>query len=387
MQTIKIKKPKKVLVGADFSQLEVKTAVYASQDPDMKKAYEEGKDLYSLVGSMAYGVPYNDCLEFYPEGTILNIDGKEIVCGKKEYTNKEGKARRQASKSILIGSIYQRGVASIAEQIGKTKEETETIMNNFYKGFPTMTKWFEESKQFTIEHGYMDNAVGRRRRLPNAQLPRYSVNFKENYNTVINDTDMSHFNPFLECASLNTTLIDKYKKLLSNIKYKKEYDKLKEDALKEGIEIHDNNGYIQQCLRQCVNFQAQSLGADIVKLAMLEIDNNQELKELGFTLLLQIHDELVGEVVEENAEKVSEILSNIMINTAKKIGIDVPMSADSYIVSNWYEDELETSLLDNIMKHGDMDKEELFKLLCEEHTELTPESIHRVLFEKEKLHI
>lgn len=81
MPTIKIKKPEKVLVGGDFSQLEVKTAVYASKDNKMREAYMEGKDLYSIIASMAYNKPYEECLEFYPEGTELNIEGKTVICG------------------------------------------------------------------------------------------------------------------------------------------------------------------------------------------------------------------------------------------------------------------------------------------------------------------
>lgn len=81
MFDIKVHHPKYVLVGGDFSQLEVKTAVYTSKDEKMKEAYESGKDLYSLIGSMAYNLPYEQCLEFYPEGTEIEIEGKKIICG------------------------------------------------------------------------------------------------------------------------------------------------------------------------------------------------------------------------------------------------------------------------------------------------------------------
>ena len=68
---------------------------------------------------------YEDNLEYYPEGTEITFEGNKVIAGNKTHLNKEGKARRQSCKSILIGSIYGRGAASISEQIGRTKEETQ----------------------------------------------------------------------------------------------------------------------------------------------------------------------------------------------------------------------------------------------------------------------
>lgn len=52
----------------------------------MQEAYREGKDLYAIMGSKVYGVPYEDCREFYPDGTV----------------NAEGKHRRTTMKSVLL---------------------------------------------------------------------------------------------------------------------------------------------------------------------------------------------------------------------------------------------------------------------------------------------
>ena len=373
MHKIKIKQPERVLVGGDFSALEVRTAVFASGDPAMTQAYNEGKDLYSVVASLAYGYPYEECLEFYPEGTKLEIDGKEIICGKKTHTN-----------SILIGSIYQRGIPSIAEQIGKSVEETKEIIEGFYKNFPVMTQWFEDSKKFTMENGYMLNKVGRKRRLPNAQLPKYSI-------TTSKTSGTEGFNPLLGCSNkINTELIDKYrKKLENNGKFlsNKDYEEIKRQAKVEGVEIHNNGAKIAESLRQCVNVQAQSLGADIVKKAMLIVEEDEELDSLGFDLLIQVHDELIGECPKENAEAVANRLSTIMSETAASIVPTLPWSVDCYKIIWWYADELETSLQDLMLKHNNISKEELYNIACEEHSELLPEAIHEVLFEGKELRI
>ena len=70
-----------------WSQQEPKMMTQMCQDTDMIKAYQEGKDLYASIASLAFGVPYEECLEFRPDGT----------------TNKEGKERRSQAKSILLG--------------------------------------------------------------------------------------------------------------------------------------------------------------------------------------------------------------------------------------------------------------------------------------------
>lgn len=380
MPEFKIKHPQCVFVGADFSALEVRTAVFSSHDEKMKQAYEEGKDLYSLIASMAYEVPYESCLEFYPEGTELEIEGKKIICGKKEYTNKEGKARRQASKSLLIGSIYQRGTASIAEQIKKTKEEAQELLNNFYKNFPTITAWMDQKKKDCMRLGYSEDAFGRRRRLPDATLPRYEITSNGNV--------IDQFNPFLGCKDrINNSIIEKYQKKLENVKSRKEYEQIQAEAKAEKIIIHDNNPKIQQALRQSVNYPCQSLGADIVKQLMLNIDKDPILIDLGYRLLIQVHDEVIGECPEENGQKVADRLVELMLQTPRDMGIDVPMSADAYIVRNWYEDELTTSILSTIMDNGNLSKDELFELISKNHPELTPESIWGVINTGEQLKI
>ena len=76
---------------------------FMTQDLGMIQAYKEGKDLYSVVASNMYGNKYEDNLEFYPAGTEIEFEGNKVVCGNKTHLNKEGKARRQSAKSVLIG--------------------------------------------------------------------------------------------------------------------------------------------------------------------------------------------------------------------------------------------------------------------------------------------
>jgi len=73
------------IIGADFSAQEPRLTAFMSQDPAMIKAYNEGKDLYSVIASMSFDRKYEDCLEFYPEGTVLTIEGQKNYSRKKRY--------------------------------------------------------------------------------------------------------------------------------------------------------------------------------------------------------------------------------------------------------------------------------------------------------------
>ena len=88
--------------------------------------------------------------------------------------------------------MYGRGVASIAEQTGSTFDEAQKIIDDFYSGFPKVKEWTEESQSSCKKTGYVEDLWGRRRRLPDIQLPKYTV--KE-----LNSKVDSKFNPILGC--------------------------------------------------------------------------------------------------------------------------------------------------------------------------------------------
>ena len=73
------------LVGSDYSQRksaqEPRLTAHMADDPAMKQAYAEGKDLYCVIASKVFNNDYWDNTEFYREGTIVELDGKQTVAG------------------------------------------------------------------------------------------------------------------------------------------------------------------------------------------------------------------------------------------------------------------------------------------------------------------
>ena len=94
-----------------------------------------------------------------------------------------------------------------------------------------------------------------------------------------------------------TTLIKKIKDYYNDQLEKATYyrkNKIIEEAKENGIDIVNNQGYIAEALRQCVNSTIQGGAADMSKRAMILIGQNEELKQLGFHMLFPVHDEIIA---------------------------------------------------------------------------------------------
>lgn len=376
----------KIIVGGDYSAQEPRLTSHMSQDENMLNAYLEGKDLYSEIASLSFDVPYVDCLEFYPEGTVIEVDGQKVVCGKKTHKNKLGTERRTQAKSVLLGLEYGRGATSIGEQLQKSREEAQEIINKFFKAFPKVKKWIDDTHESVKKLGYVEDWYGRRRRLPNIFLPEYLIESKD-----ISKSELDNFNPFLLCGDRDNSEFEKIKKAyenkLKNCKYNSQTKAIIQDASEHNITIRSNSNLIAEAERQSVNSIIQGGAATLTKLAMINIDNDEELNRLGFKLLSTIHDEVFGECPEQNADAVAERLATVMIDTAKPY-MKVPMNVDFYRVKSWYIDEYRALLLKEYKDYekGDSEKgilpltaEESLEKLIRNHTESTKEFIANLI--------
>lgn len=342
----------------------------------MINAYKEGKDLYSVIASMSFDKPYEDCLEFYPEGTRIELDGKEKICGKKEIQNKAGKERRTQAKAILLGILYGRGAASIGEQIEKSKEEAQEIIDKFFNAFPKVKKWIDETIANAHKLGYVEDIAGRRRRLPDILLPKYNVQAK---------TNTLEINPLLDCKNLiksdSAKLVEKYREEVKKCKNRSDFDALKIKAEKENIIMTNNTGFIAQAERQAVNSRVQGGAATLTKLAMLTIFNDRRLRDIGARLINTVHDEILIEVPEINSKLAEDYLTSDMVESAKTLVTNVPMSCDAYNVPCWYLDEFFASVqkeFKELLESGLSDLQS-FEIICNDRTESTRDQLYEIV--------
>lgn len=315
-----------VLMSSDYSQQEPKVMTQMCGDEKMLNAYKQGKDLYAEIASLAFDKPYEDCLEFY-------LDDKGNKTGK---TNKEGKARRTQAKSILLGILYGRGLASVAEQLKTTKEKAKQIQDKIFKGFPAIPKFEADSKNMALTKGYVTTLWGRKRRLPNMSLPKYEFDFTEKAERNFNPLDFEQSDE----EYIDYEAMDRYTTLMDSAYGKVAKEKIKAQARQEGIIIKDNGGFIADAERQCVNARIQGSAADMSKKAMLLVGKDERLKELGFQLLIPVHDELIAQCPLKNAKECSERFAMLMSEAAKD-KLEVPISCDVEITKAWYGESVE----------------------------------------------
>lgn len=313
-----------VLMSSDFSQQEPKGLAAMCRkdgDPQMYDVFMAGKDLYSEIASKAFNKPYDECREFRPDGT----------------TNKEGKERRSQAKSILLGVLYGRGIDSIAEQLKTTPNKARDIKESVFKGFPAIKKFEADSIRMAQEVGYVTTICGRKRRLPSMMLPDYEIVWKDGAPP---DDDPLSFDDDLPFGDEPAPVPEHIqRKWLSRIKAAPFFKRRSvfEAANAEGLYIIDHTK--DKDVTKVVNARIQGSAADLTKAAMISLHNHKRLKELGFRMLIPVHDEIIAECPEENLKECAELLAQTMSDAAAQI-LDMPINCDVACSYQWYGEEL-----------------------------------------------
>ena len=100
-------------------------------------------------------------------------------------------------------------------------------------------------------------------------------------------------------------------------------------------ELHNSNYMIRSMgERMALNTPIQGSSADILKKAMIEIDREFDKRKLKSKMLLQIHDELIFNVLEDEVDTVKKIVKDVMENT---VSLSVPLVVDINLGKNLYE--------------------------------------------------
>ena len=305
----------------------------------MLKTFEEGKDFYAMIASISFHRDYEDCLEFYPEGTpIKKVDGKWVKCpieeseklaGHKTDTNTEGKKFRTNSKSILLGILYGRGDASVAEQLGCSVEEAKEIKQAVYEGFPAIEKFERDGLEHAKKYGWVSTLWGRKRRLPDINLPEYEV-FE-----AIHTEDGEYVRGEKVDDIYATPVINKVRKAFFN-----QRRTLIEELKKKGYYVVNNGGKIAQARRQVTNSQIQGTAADMSKKALIKLNGDDRLNALHAKPIIPIHDEVILSSPFRYAREVEKRFAYDM-ETAATDKLHLDISTDVEVTFNWYGESLD----------------------------------------------
>ena len=324
--TINWESPSYVMMSSDYSQQEPKILAFISSDSSMIKAFQEGKDIYASIASVSFKVPYEECLEFHP---VTH-----------EY-QKEGKKRRSEAKTILLGTMYGRSIPSIADQLygtrnDMTQEEKVSSAQEVYdavmNGFPALRKAMLNAQNQAKTTGFVQTILGRRRHLPDMTLPEFEFKAMPGYiNPDIDPLDPSTLD---KRSDIPDRIIKQLTEEFSKLKYYGQIVKRTKQLDEEHIRVINNRPKITDATRQCLNSAVQGSAADMTKMAILNLANSKEWKEIGARLLVCVHDELIAEVPFENRELGEKVLAKLMIDAADFLPFS--MKCDVETSYRWY---------------------------------------------------
>lgn len=128
----------RVLLDADYSQIELRVLASMSGDSNMCDAFLSGTDIHTRTAAQVFGLP------------------EEMV----------DHDMRRAAKAVNFGIIYGIGAFSLSKDIKCTVAEADKYIKNYLGTYPMIEKFMNDTVDFAKEHGYVTTLFGRRRYIP-----------------------------------------------------------------------------------------------------------------------------------------------------------------------------------------------------------------------------
>ena len=219
---------------------------------------------------------------------------------------------------------YGRSVVTIADQLygkddslsGEDKiKKAQNVFDSVMKAFPGLRDLMMYSQDFATKHGYVETILGRRRHLPDMQLPPFEFVALPGY--INPDIDPLNPDTLKNKSSIPDRIVKQLTQEFNSYKYFGQIAKRTKELYEQKIKVINNRNKINDATRQCLNSRVQGSAADQTKMAILLLENNPEWKAIGGRLLVPVHDELICEVPIENWKRGGELLSQLMCEAAK----------------------------------------------------------------------
>jgi DNA polymerase I len=278
------------ILAADYSQIEIKLMAFLSNDPDMIRALNtldargNPTDIHCYISTMVYG----ERLKFdYEE--MISVIKEKAPGGKKHPRYKEFKRMRSNIKNTTFGVPYGSGAKGVADRCGITEEEAQQVIDDFFKQFPKLKVWLDEQGSLARKKTYTETPYGRKRFY---DMPsRQDLNAKE-YGAMIDQIRRWAGNHPIQAASA--------------------------DMLKEALRL------IYRGIR----------GGDINGSDRYAKLSGPKLYDAS--IIMVVHDEIVMECREEQAEEVKLLMEKCMGKAYENIiGDVIPNKIDVAVESSW----------------------------------------------------
>lgn len=230
--------PGRVLLSADYSQVELRLLAHFSQDKNMLEAFHNERDIHIQTASEVFDVPLE----------------------------KVTKEMRNSAKGINFGLMYGQTSFGLSQALRISQGEAKKYITNYFKKFHSVKSYLDGLKEKAEETGYAETLFGRKRFLPDIKSTNRQIK-----------------------------------------------------AMAE---------------RMAINSPIQGTAADIIKLAMINIYNALQEEGLESKMILQVHDELIFDVVPEELDRMKNLVTDKMENAVR---LTVPLKVEVGTGLNWYD--------------------------------------------------
>lgn len=126
-----------VLLGADYSQIELRLIAHMSGDEAMLEAFNQDQDIHRATAARVFDVPYD---QVNPE------------------------QRRQA-KTVNFSIIYGAGATNLSQQLDIPRKEASQLIEAYFNQYKGLKKYMDDTVKFARKHGYVETLLGRKREL------------------------------------------------------------------------------------------------------------------------------------------------------------------------------------------------------------------------------
>ncbi|MEA5422731.1 DNA polymerase I [Synechococcus sp. CCY9202] len=219
-------------------------------------------------------------LQAYRSGDDVHALTARLLLEKEEVTPEE----RRLGKTINFGVIYGMGAQRFARETGVSQAVAKEFLSKYKQRYPKVFAFLELQERLALSRGYVETILGRRR-------------------------------PFAFDPHGLGRLLGK-------------------DPLSIDLAVAHRGGLEAQQLRAAANAPIQGSSADIIKLAMIQLQRELQSRSLAARLLLQVHDELV---LESAPEAVEEVLALTRRTMEGAVRLSVPLRVETGVGPNWME--------------------------------------------------
>ncbi|HPR17841.1 MAG TPA: DNA polymerase I [Candidatus Cloacimonadota bacterium] len=128
----------RILVAADYSQIELRILAMLSQDEKMINAFRQKKDIHSETAGIIYEIPQ-----------------EQVTSDQRRY-----------AKIINFGLMYGMGAFRVSNELNISRQEAQQFIDSYFSKFPTIRNYIQESIETAKRKGYAETIFGRKLWLP-----------------------------------------------------------------------------------------------------------------------------------------------------------------------------------------------------------------------------